>query len=57
VALERKINFLDAPSFGCFSKLRLGTTVPAAVHGYLRTIDHFLLLNILFLPVKHADGF
>jgi hypothetical protein len=50
VALERKIHFLDAPSLGRFSKFRLGTPVPAAVHGNLSTIDHFFLLNFWFLP-------
>jgi hypothetical protein len=47
VALERKIHFLNAPSFGRFSEFRLGTPVPAAVHGNLRTIDHFFLLHFI----------
>jgi hypothetical protein len=52
VALERKIHFLNAPSFGRFSEFRLGPPVPAAVHGNLRTIDHFFLLNFWFLPAS-----
>jgi hypothetical protein len=52
VALERKIYFLNAPTLGRFSEFRLGTPVPAAVHGNLRTIDHFFLLNFWFLPAS-----
>jgi hypothetical protein len=52
VTLERKIHFLNAPSLGRFSEFRLGTPVPSAVHGNLRTIDHFFLLNVWFLPAS-----
>jgi hypothetical protein len=52
VALERKIHFLNAPTLGRFSEFRLGTPVPAAVHGNLRTIYHLFLLNFWFLPAS-----
>jgi hypothetical protein len=52
MALERKIYFLNAPAFGRFPEFRFGTPVPAAVHGNLRTIDHFFLLNFWYLPAS-----